>query len=71
MKIRPNADFSAIPIIPAISPVKSDALAMQAESVGCPSVPERSDSCFVQDYPAKFFPILRKVVQYQTRKNRN
>ena len=51
MKIRPSADFSAIPVELAIQQVKSDAPAMQVESVRLILVPASSDSCFVQDYP--------------------
>ena len=69
MKIRPNADFSAILAESAIQQAEPDAPAMQAESVRRISVPARSDSRFVQDYPANLFPELRKAVQSQIRKN--
>ena len=60
MKIKPSADFSAIPAEQAIQQVEPDAPAMQAESVRRISVPASSDSRFVQDYPANLFPELRK-----------
>jgi len=55
MKIKPSADFSAIPAEPAIQQAEPDAPAMQAESVRRISVPARSDSRFVQDYASKSF----------------
>jgi len=71
MKIKPSADFSAIPAEPAIQQASPDSLMMQAESVRRISVPARADSCFVQDFPANLFPELRKAVQSQIRKNNN
>ncbi len=71
MKIKPSADFSAIPAEPAIQQAELDAPAMQAESVRLTFSSGKVGFRFVQDYPANLFPESRKVVQSQLRKNSN
>ena len=71
MKIKPSADFSAIPAESATQQVKSDALMMQAESALLFSAPETSAPYFVLLPQGEIFPELRKAVQSQIRKNSN
>ena len=63
MKIRPNADFYAIPAVLVIQQVKFDSPALQAESVRLILVAAGLDSHFVQDFSAKIFPESRKAAQ--------
>ncbi len=55
MKIRPNADFCAIHVVPLIQQAKFDTPAMQAESARLILVLAGLDFHFVQDFPAKIF----------------
>ena len=71
MKIRPNADFSAIHVEPEIQKAKFDAPAMQAESVRQISVPAGQVFRFVNNQLAKYFLESLKVVQSQLLKNKN
>ena len=71
MKIKPSADFSAIPAEPAISQAKTDALMKQAESIRLILIPAGQVYRFVINLQVKFFPESQKAVQSQLRKNRN
>ena len=71
MKIKPSADFSAIPAELVIQQAEPDDPMKQSELVRRILVPARSGLRFVHDYPANLFPKLRKAVQSQIQKNKN
>ena len=56
MKIKPNADFSAIPVESAIQQAKFDVPSMQAELVRLISVPATEVFRFANNLQVKSFP---------------
>ena len=69
MKIKPSADFSAIPAYLVILQAKFYVPAMRAESTRLILAPAERVVRFVINLPAKYSPVSLKAVQSQLRKN--